>query len=83
MKNNIPSLIAWEILKSKLNQPAMTKLASKKKKESGYDEKGNQKIVTDAGGREFNPRDGLEGPFKTKLHHGVYYYDPKEGVTVQ
>ena len=79
MKNNIPSLIAWEILKSKLNQPAMTKLASKKKKESGYDEKGNQKIVTDAGGREFNPRDGLEGPFKTKLHHGVYYYDPKEG----
>lgn len=80
MKNNIPSLIAWEILKSKLNQPAMTKLASKKKKESEYDEKGNKKFVTDAGGREFGPRGGLEGPFKTMSgHKGVYYYDPKEG----
>jgi hypothetical protein len=80
MKNNIPSLIAWEILKSKLNQPAMTKVASKKKKESEYDEKGNKKFVTDAGGREFGPRGGLEGPFKTTSgYKGVYYYDPKEG----
>ena len=79
MKNNIPSLIAWEALKSKLNQSAMIKVASKKKKESDYDDKGDKKTVTDAGGREFGPRDGLEGPFKTKLHHGVYYYDPKEG----
>lgn len=77
MSKKIPSLINWEILKKISN----TESDSKNKKEPLYDKQGNRLVVTDAGGREFSPRKGLEGPFKTKKggHNGVYYYDPKEG----
>ncbi len=61
------------VSESKCKQ-SLVKTASKDEKKKKKDD-----VVTDAGGREFGTRKGLEGPFKTKLHHGVYYYDPKEG----
>lgn len=81
MAKNIPSLISWNKLAENIvKREDLIKTAAKKEKDSDYDDKGNKKIVTDSGGREFGPRKGLEGPFKaTSGHKGVYYYDPKEG----
>ena len=81
MSSNLPHLINWKKLNNcNVSKPELVKTATKNKKDSDYDDKGNKTTVVDSGGREFSPRKGLEGPFKARSgHKGVYYYDPKEG----
>lgn len=74
MSKKQPSLINWNILNSALKKEELIKTAAKK----GMDEKGNMDYVVDREGKEFNPREGLEGPYINK-NKKAYYYDPKEG----